>query len=164
VGADGGMATDEDSLSKAMRRKASTNLDTSGIRGCPNSFLAFSTPAISAKLNAVGVSLDSSDKVISCSANALKRMEFDRIKCTPKLKSKVHISTSDDEEEAYATTDGQLLSHLISEVSEVGSDEAMLGSIYDLRASSRKSKSNLGKKGSRPSKKAKVSKSSKVSK
>jgi hypothetical protein len=57
LGADGCEATDEDSLAKAMRRKAASNLDTSGNKvSNGKSFLAFSTPHISAKLNNVGVS------------------------------------------------------------------------------------------------------------
>jgi hypothetical protein len=159
MGADGGFATDEDTLSKAMRRKASANLDYSGINNCSKSFLSFSTPAISAKLGKVGVSLGSSDKDILVSSKALRHMEFDRLKCTPKVSSKADISTTEDDDEAYANTDGQLLSHLVGDVSEVGSDEEMLGSIYDLKASFQKSKSSAAKKSSRPGKKAKLSKS-----
>ena len=42
--------------------------------------------------------------------------------------------------------DGQLLSHLVGEVTEVGMDEIELGSIYDLHASDRKSKHTKDKK------------------
>jgi hypothetical protein len=80
VGADGCEATDEDSLAKAMRRKAASNLDTSGNKvSNGKSFLAFSTPHISAKLNNVGVSLGNTFDLVSVSAKALKHMEFDRI-------------------------------------------------------------------------------------
>jgi hypothetical protein len=164
MGADGSAATDEDSMTKAMRRKAAVNLDDPGTSGCSKSFLAFSTPTISAKLNSVGVSLGSSDNVISISSNVLKHMEFDRIKCIPKFSSIKNVSLSEDEDDAYAITDGQLLSHLIGEVSEVGTDEAMPGSMYDLKASDRKSKSSRGRKGSKPVKKAKLSKTCIVSK
>jgi hypothetical protein len=91
-------------------------------------------------------------------------MEFDRIKCIPKFSSIKNVSLSEDEDDAYAITDGQLLSHLIGEVSEVGTDEAMPGSMYDLKASDRKSKSSRGRKGSKPVKKAKLSKTCIVSK
>jgi hypothetical protein len=39
VGVDGTAVTDEDAMSKAMRRKASANLDFSGINKCSKSFL-----------------------------------------------------------------------------------------------------------------------------
>jgi hypothetical protein len=89
-------------------------------------------------------------------------MEFDRLKVTPKVSSKLDTSLI-EEEEQYTDTDDILLSHLVGEVSEVGLDEAALSSVYDLKASSRKSKSSSTKKTARPSKKAKVSKSTNVS-
>ena len=98
------------------------------------------------------------------STNALRHMEFDRLKCTPKILSKSDISLIDDDDEVYANTDGQLLSHLVGEVSEVGLDEAVLGTVFDLQASCRKSKSSSYKKFSRPSKKAMVTKLHNVSK
>ena len=51
-----------------------------------------------------------------------------------------------DDDEANATIDGQLLSHLVGEMTEVDMDEVELGSIYDLHASGRKSKSAKDKK------------------
>ena len=62
--------------------------------------------------------------------------------------------------EANATSDGQLLSHLIGDVSEVGLDEDGLSSLYELRATGRNSKSNSNK---RSRKRAKFSKSPNVS-
>jgi len=126
--------------------------------------LSFSTPHISAKLNSVGVSLGSSEKEIVVSTKALRHMEFDRLKVTPKLSSKSDTTLIDDDEELHANTDGQLLSHLVGEVSEVDLDEAMFGSVYDLKASNRKSKSSFTRKFSRPNKEAKLSKSPIVSK
>ena len=128
------------------------------------SFLAFSTPSITAKLDSVGVSLGSSEEDVLISSRVLRHMEFDRLKCIPKVSVRTSLSLSDDDEDAYANTDGQLLSHLVGDVSEVGLDEAGLGSIFDLKESSRKSKSSANKKNSRPVKKAKVTKSSIVSK
>jgi hypothetical protein len=90
-------------------------------------------------------------------------MEFDRLKCTPKVSSKPDTAPLDDDD-AYTIADGQLLSHLVGEVSEVGLDDVALGSVFELKASSRKSKSSAAKKFSRPVKKAKVSKSINVSK
>jgi hypothetical protein len=165
VGVDGSAATDEDSLSKAMRRKAASNLDSSGNISSSKSFLAFSTPQISAKLNNVGVSLGNSFDSIHVSTNALKHMEYDRLKCTPVSKSKSDTSlTSDDDDEAYAISDGQLLTHIVGEVSEVGLDDAMLGSCYELKATERKSRASSFKRSAWPSKKARVTKSSNVSK
>ncbi|XP_047084115.1 probable histidine kinase 2 [Lolium rigidum] len=93
VGPDGSATSDEDSLAKAMSRKAEVNLNYS----------------VSA---------------ISVSANALRRMEFDRIKLTPTISSKFDTSFSD--EEVYAISDGQLLSHLVGEVSEVSHGATVL--------------------------------------
>ena len=64
VADDGSMDTDEDSLAKAMRRKAAQNLDSQGITSSPKSFLAFSNVAIASKLNSVGVSLGKNEKDI----------------------------------------------------------------------------------------------------
>ena len=52
------------------------------------------------------------------STKALRHMEFDRLKFTPKFSSKSDTTLIDDEE-MHANTDGQLLSHLVGEVSEV---------------------------------------------
>jgi hypothetical protein len=150
---------DEDSMAKAMRRKAAVNLDHSGIKSCSKSFLPFSTPTIYAKLGTVGVSLGSSEHDVYLSSNALRHMEFDWLKCTPKVSSRQETSPLDDDEDAYATTDGQLLSHLVGEVSEVDLDDPMLRSVFDLKASGRSSKSSSAKRYSKPGKRAKMSKS-----
>ena len=50
-----------------------------------------------------------------------------------------------DDDEANATADGQLYSHLIGEVLEGGLDDDGLSSLYELKASSRKSKSDSNK-------------------
>ena len=87
-------------------------------------------------------------------------MEFDRLTVIPKA-STVLPATYSDEEDANATSDGQLLSHLIGDVSEVGLDEDGLSSLYELKATDRKSKSTSNKESR---KRAKFSKSPKVSK
>lgn len=51
--------------------------------------------------------------------------------------------TLEDDDEANASVDGQLLSHLVGAITEVGMDEDELGSIY---GSGQKSKSTKGKK------------------
>ena len=88
VADDGSMDTDEDSLVKAMRRKAAQNLDNQGITSSPKSFLDFSNTTIVSKLNKVGVSLGKNEKDISISTNALKHLGYDRLKVTP------HVSTT----------------------------------------------------------------------
>jgi hypothetical protein len=162
--ADGESVTDEDSLQKAMRRKAERNLDYSGTisPSKSKSFLSFSTPIISSKLGSVGVKLGNNEKEISVSSNALRRMEVDRLTVIPKGSASSH-TTYVDEEEAIATSDGQLLSQLIGEVSDVILDEARLSSLYELKATGRKSGSCSNRNGKMPKKRAKVSPSPIVS-
>ena len=154
------MNTDEDSMAKAMRRKAVQNLDNQGITSSPKSFLAFSNTAIFSKLNNVGVSLGKNEKDISISTNALKHLEYDRLKVTPRVSSKSYTSHT-DEEELHATSDGQLLSHLVGAVSDVGLDEPELSSL--ITTSGRKSKTARSEKDSKTHKRAKCSKSPIVS-
>jgi len=81
-------------------------------------------------------------------------VEYDRLKVYPGASSR-SVTTPLDDEEANATIDGQLLSHLVGEMTEVGMDEVELGSIYDLHASGRKSKSAKDKKNKKMRKTAK---------
>jgi hypothetical protein len=164
VTADGASVTDEDSMQRAMRRKAEINLDYSGIisPSKSKSFLSFSTPMISSKLANVGVNIGRNDKEILFSSNALRRMEVDHLMVIPK-DSAFSCTTYDDDEEAIATSDGQLLSQLIREVSDVIMDEAKLSSLYELKASGQKSGSCSSRKGKLPKKRAKVSPTSIVS-
>jgi hypothetical protein len=67
-------------------------------------------------------------------------MEYDRLTVSPKPQN-LAVNAEPDEEEANATMDGQLLSSLVGVVSETDFDETMPGSLYDLCASGRKSKS-----------------------
>src|SRR4051812_41052731 len=123
-----------------MRRKAEM-MDPSNARRSKksDSFLSFSSSKVSSNLAKVGVNLGRSENEISVSTNALKHMEYDRLKVYPGASSR-SVTTSQDDEEANATIDGQLLSHLVGELTEVDMDEVELGSIYDLHASGRKSK------------------------
>ena len=73
------MASDEDSLAKAVRRKAALN-DLCGTSFLSKSFLQFSTPLVTSSLRSVGVKLGSNEKEISVSANALRHLEFDRLR------------------------------------------------------------------------------------
>jgi hypothetical protein len=151
VDASGASVTDEDSMLKAMRRKAERNLDAPGIMSTSKSFLSFSTPVISSKLANVGISLGSSVQEVSFSSNVLRHMEVDRLTVTPKVGVFPDISLI-EEEELHATVDGQLLSHLVGEVSEVDFDETGLASMYELKASGRKSKGQRSRKRYRVSK------------
>ena len=81
VAADGSVATDEDSLAKAMRRKALLNGQlTPGTSSKPKFFLSLSTHQLSSRLHKVGVTMGRDEKEILVSTNALKHMEFDRVK------------------------------------------------------------------------------------
>jgi hypothetical protein len=146
-------------LKKAMRRKAAHNLDSPGMPSSSKSFLSFSSPVISSKLNSLGIKLGSNEKEVSVSTRVLRHMEFDCTTVIPKA-STLLDSTYLDEEEANATSDGQLLSHLVGEVSEVVLDEEDFYSLLELKASRRKSKSSSNKK---PRKRSKFSKSPIVS-
>ena len=78
VAMDGTSSTDEDSMMKAMRRKAELNLDNAGMNKTPKSFLAFSDSSISAKLNSIGFSLGKNAAAVTVSTNALRNLEYDR--------------------------------------------------------------------------------------
>ena len=158
VAVDGASATDEDSMMRAMRRKAVLNLDSYDSVTFSKSFLSFSPSSISSNLNNVGIKLGSDKNQICVSTRVLRHMEFDRLTVIPNA-STVSNSTYLDEEEANATSDDQLLSHLIGEVLEGGLDDDGLSSLYELKASGRKSKSTTNKS----RKRAKLSKSPTVS-
>ena len=91
------------------------------------------------------MNLGRNENEIVVSTNALKHMEYDRLKVYPDASSR-SVTTPLVDDEANAIIDGQLLSHLVGEVTEVGMDEDELGSIYDLHDSIRKSKSAKDKK------------------
>ena len=73
------------------------------------------------------------------------------------------VASSVDDDDAHATIDGQLLSHLVGEVTEVDMDEAELGSFDELYATGRRSKSAKDKKNKAARKSAKKSKTPTVS-
>jgi hypothetical protein len=147
-------------MQKAMCRKAAKNLDFSGMNSSSSSFISLPTNVISSKLNSVGISLGKNDYEINVSANVLKHMEYDRLTVGPRSQNIADITESDDEE-AIATLDGQLLSSLVGVVSEVDFNDSTLGSLYELQASGRKSKSSSS---SRSQKRGRVPKSKIVSK
>ena len=127
-----------------MRRKAARNLDYSGMEFKSKSFLSFSPQSIHSKLSSVAVSLGNCLDQVHVSTNVLRHMEFDRLTVIPKVSTGLS-STYDDEDEAIATSDGQLISHLIGEVLDGGLDDDGLSSLYELKASARKSKSTANK-------------------
>ena len=79
----------------------------------------------------VGVRLGRNEEEVSVSANALRQLEFDRLTVSHKAQSMSYSSLL-EEEEADTTENGQLLSHLIGEVTEVSLDEMRLESVLDL--------------------------------
>ena len=85
-------------------------------------------------------------------------MEIDPLRVSPKCNNALPNPETEDDDEADAKYDGPLISHLVSEVTEVVLDDARLGSkLCDFTASSRKSKSHASKKKQKPPKKAKSS-------
>ena len=57
------------------------------------------------------------------SANVLKHVEYDRHRVSPIVSTRL-VSSPIEDDDAHATIDGQLLSHLVGEVTEVDMDEA----------------------------------------
>ena len=149
------------SMARAMKRKAALN-DTAvqGTKFPSKSFLQLDTPCLESRLVSVGVSLGRNVEEVSVSANALRHLEFDRLTVSPKAQSRSY-SPLLEEDEADTTEDGQLLSHLVGQVTEVSLDESRLESVLDLQASRRKSKGS--KKNHKPQSKVEVAKSKKCS-
>lgn len=142
--ANGGRAdTDEDSLAKSMQRKVIPNGGSTS--SSSKLFLSSSTISIIPKLSNVGGSLGNNQNDISVSTNSLRHLEYDRSKVTPRVSNKCFISHIKDEE-LHAKSDGQLLAHVVGEVSDVGLEEPGLSSLIELTASGRKSKSDRSKK------------------
>ena len=164
VAADGSKPSDEDSMTKAMRLRASRNLNFSQGTTTSKSFLSFSNAQVSSNLESLGLNLGRNAKEKSVSSSVLKNVEFDHFKVTPKNKIFVndHLTDSDlDEEEVDDHYDGQLLTHLVGDVSEVGLDDTRLEPFMDLTATGRRSKSS--KKTKKPSKRVRVSTTTNVS-
>ena len=155
---DGSSMIDEHSLAKAMRRQAVRNLDPTPGTLSAQSFLSFSDTRINNSLNNVGVFMGKNDKEIKLSVGALKHMEIDRLKVSPKCNNALPNPETEDDDEADAKYNGPLVSHLVGDITEVGLDDARPGSMFcDFTASLRKSKSQSSKKKQKPPKKAKIS-------
>ena len=100
---------------------------------------------------------------VQVAVKVLKHVEVDRLSLAPKGKNYPTLTELDDDDDE-AAHDGHLLAHIVGCVSEVGLDETRLGSLCELKASTRKSKSHFNKKINTPSKRARVTKSPIVSK
>ena len=96
VDVDGASVTDEDSMTKAMRRKATRNLDFSGMDS--KSFLSFSPQSIHSKLSSVGFNLGNSQSQVHVSTKVLRHMEFDRLTVIPKVSTGLSATYNDEDE------------------------------------------------------------------
>jgi hypothetical protein len=164
ISGDGSSTTDEHSMAKAMRRQAARNLDPTPGTSVNKSFLSFSDTRISSSLMNIGVGMGNNLDDVRVSVGALKRMEIDRLKVSPKCLSTPPNPDTEEEDETDATYVGPLMSHLVGEVTEVGLDDARLGFMFcDFTASLRKSKSHSSRKKQKPPKKAKISTPTRVS-
>jgi uncharacterized protein with von Willebrand factor type A (vWA) domain len=99
-------------------------------------------------LNKLGFSLGSSALETSLEIKAIKNIDIDRSKVTPKkaFSKNSHqnqVDPFDESDDEDAETDIALLAHLVQEVSEVYfDDEALDTKICDLMASSRKARTS----------------------
>ena len=159
---DGSMPTDEDSMTKAMRLRASRNLGYS--QGTPpsKSFLPLSNSQVVSNLESLGISLGRCSQENLASVSVLKNVEASRSSVLLFVSPSDDLTTSDvDEEEVDDRYDGQLLTHLVGDVSEVGLDDTRLEPYMDFTVSGRKSKSS--KKNNKLPKRARMTPPIKVS-
>jgi hypothetical protein len=126
------------------------------------SYLSFTSDRIASNLNALGVGLGRTDADVQVAVRALKRVEVDRVVVALKGSCCQTDSELNDEDDR-AAYDGPLLSHLVGDVSEVGLDDDGFVSLYELKASARRSKSSSNKKTQKPSKRTRTTKSPTVS-
>ena len=110
----------------------------------------------------VGFGLGKSNSEVHVTVKALKNMEVDRLSAAPKSKNYPLVTQLDDDDEED-DFDGHLLAQIVGSVTEVGLDEDRLGSLCELKASTRKSKTHFKAKINTPSKRARVTKSPIVS-
>ena len=108
-------------MARAMRRAASRSLD---LQGTPShkSFLYFNNFRVASNITSLGVSVGRSEKEVEASVRAIKNLEFDRLAIAPKASSVIDPLMS-DEEDVHESHDGQLLSHLIKDRTEVNLDD-----------------------------------------
>jgi hypothetical protein len=115
------------------------------------SFVGMPSDLCAKKLQSVGFKLgEGCTSSVNVSINALKRIEIDRKKLQLTQKEKANSGIVELEEisdDDVAESTGDLLSHLIQEVSEVDFDEEDLDTrICDLKVCPRKSKSKKDKR------------------
>uniref|UniRef100_J3KUY4 Reverse transcriptase domain-containing protein n=1 Tax=Oryza brachyantha TaxID=4533 RepID=J3KUY4_ORYBR len=161
------VASDEDSLSKAMQLAAKRNLDgpmmsktvetlkspqsSTSLLGTfsqlPKSSLEYlSNDSCISNLDKLGVS--SGKDYLAISIDKIKHMEVDRWRAAPRNKGQKNNSTMvtdpfDDSEDEDSKTDGVLLAHLVKEVSEVDLDEAELSTSIFYRPAQNEFKSSF---------------------
>jgi hypothetical protein len=138
-------ATNEDTMQNAMRRKAEKNLYAAGSKHSKASFTAFLDSRISSNLGSIGVSMGQHPVDISVSANVLRHMERDRLTVVPEVFTGLETIVL-GKDEADDILDGQLLSPLVGNISEVDLEQSGLRSLYDLKAYGRCSRSSAEKK------------------
>jgi hypothetical protein len=109
-------------------------------------------PKHSSNLSSLGVSLGFRSDEISVSANVLRQTELDRLTVAPNVSTGPETAIIDDDDDDDIL-DGQILSAIIGNISEVDLEHAELSS--DLQASERGSRSSAGKKSRRYGKNSK---------
>ncbi|XP_071677192.1 uncharacterized protein [Lolium perenne] len=109
-------------------------------------------PKHSSNLISLGVSLGFRSDEISVSANVLRQTELDRLTVAPNVSTGPETTVIDDADDDDIL-DGQILSAIIGNISEVDLEHAELSS--DLQASERGSRSSAGKKSRRYGKNSK---------
>jgi hypothetical protein len=163
ISADGISTEDEDTMQKSMKQTAWKNLDGAldqekaaarspsisiGLSHNPLCLDALPDVRCASSLNKLGFSLGSSALETSLAIEALKNIDIDRSKVTPKKAFSKHshqnqVNPFDESEDKDAETDGALLALLVQEVSKVYfDDEALNTKICDLMASSRKARTS----------------------
>ena len=120
--------------------------------------ISFSDTRINNCLNNVGVFMGKKDKEVKLSVGALKHMEIDCLKVSPKCNNTLSNPETEEDDEADAKYDGPLVFHLVGDITEVGLDDARSGSMFcDFTTSLRNSKSQSSKMKQKPPKKVKIS-------
>nr|XP_051221362.1 uncharacterized protein LOC127339565 [Lolium perenne] len=109
-------------------------------------------PKHSSNLISLGVSLGFLPDEISVSANVLRQTELDHLTVAPNVSTGPETTVIDDDDDDDIL-DGQILSAIIGNISEVDLEHAELSS--DLQASERGSRSSAGKKSRRYGKNSK---------
>jgi hypothetical protein len=116
-------------MQKAMRGKATKNLDSDGMSSSFTSFTTFSDSKISSNLGRVGISLGRRPEDISVSANVLRHLEHERISLVPKASTGLETPIL-EEEEVDVISDGHLVLALVGSILEVDLEQPGLDSFF----------------------------------